>query len=509
MAKEDLSVKIGASFVGKAAFRQAEKSITKLGKQVAGLALGGGLLNFGRSTIQAFYESEKSAKSLYTTLNNLGLAFRKDDINKYIDSLSRATGIVDETLNPAMQQLLLTTRNVEKSQKILGVALDLSATTGDSLSNVVDALSKAYQGNTKGLAAMKLGISKTQLAANNFDDILKYLSMTFEGQASVAAQGFTGNMDKLKVSIDQIKESIGKGLVEGINADGNIDKNTQSLSNLAGALEKVAYGIAFLSTVGKTNLFSKDFWRGLVGDPTAKRFTGTGDGSDRGGASKVYDAKMAAKQKAAADAQLKATKALTKAQTDQLKLKKAGTMFDTEQANILIALQGKITDNEKLRLQLQLALLEGNTKEADRLSNELLLSQARTTGLATFIANLPKALNPFADYPQYVLAALAEIAKLKAAQDALAVQPNATPMKTLEQARVEAVQGVVTVTGIYNDLMNKIATTNKVGSSSNVTVNVAGSVVSQSDLVESVRTGLLNSSASGSFSMSNRATRGD
>ena len=366
MAKEDLSVKIGASFVGKAAFRTAEKSITKLGKQIAGLALGGGILNFGRSSVQAFYESEKSAKALYGTLDNLNLAFRKDDINKFIDKLSLATGIVDETLNPAFQQLLITTRNVEKSQKILGIAMDISATTGDSLGGTVDALSKAYQGNTKGLASLKVGLSKAQLSANNFDDILKYLAVTFEGQASKAAQGFTGDIDKLKVAVDQFKESIGKGIASGISdSNGEIDSTTNALTNLGAALGKV---IEFSLKVSPLQVFSKQFWKDLAATPT-KGIQGMGDGSDRGGASKVADAKMAAKQKAAADAQLKATKALTKAQTDQLKLKKAGTMFDLEQANILIALQGKITDNEKLRLQLQLALLEGNSKEADRLSN--------------------------------------------------------------------------------------------------------------------------------------------
>lgn len=421
MAKTDLSVKIGAEFVGKAAFQKAEKSITKLGKQTAALITGGGLLAFGRSTVQAFYESEKSAKALYGTLNNLGLAFRKDDVNKYVDALSRATGIVDEVLNPAMAQLLLNTRSVEKSQKILATALDISATTGDSLQSVVDALGKAYSGNTTALGKLNLGITKTQLSANKFDDILKYLAVTFDGQASAAASGFTGNVDKLKVSIDQLKESIGKGLVEGINADGNIDKTTNSLSNLSEVLGKVAYAVGFLSTVGKTNLFSKEFWRGLVGDPTANRVTGMGDGSDRGGASKVAEAKLAAQQKAAAAAQLKATKALTKAQQDQAKIKKSQGILDIEQANILAALQGKITSNEKLRLELQLALLTGNSKEADRLSNELLLSQARLTGLATFISNLPKALNPFADYPFYVQQALAELAKV---QNTLAVSPN-------------------------------------------------------------------------------------
>jgi hypothetical protein len=74
MAKTDLSVKIGAEYVGKAAFAKAEKSVKKLGKQVAALALGGGILNFGRNSVRAFYEAERSGKALGGVLNNLNLS---------------------------------------------------------------------------------------------------------------------------------------------------------------------------------------------------------------------------------------------------------------------------------------------------------------------------------------------------------------------------------------------------------------------------------------------------
>jgi hypothetical protein len=158
------------------------------------------------------------------------------------------------------------------------------------------------------------------------------------------------------------------------------------------------------------------------------RAIGTGQlgaGGDQGGSAKYAEgaaARAAKDAKDAAAAQLKATKAQTKATQDQNKLKKSQGIMDIDQANILAALQGKITENDKIRLQLQLALLTGNAKEADRLSNALLLSQAQTTGLATFIANLPKALNPFADYPAYILMALAELDKLKKAQEGLGKQ---------------------------------------------------------------------------------------
>ena len=502
MAKTDLSVKIGAEYVGKVAFAKAEKSVKRLGKQVAALALGGGVLNFGRSSVQAFYESEKSAKALYGTLGNLNLAYRKDDVNKYIDKLSLATGIVDETLNPAFQQFLLTTRDVTKSQQLLSTALDISAGTGYDLSSVTKALSGAYNGNKTALGKMQLGLSKAQIEANDFQTILKALNSIFAGQAASAASGYTGQIDKLNIAIDQLKENVGKGLVEGLSdGNGNIDQTAQNIARLGTALGTATGYLAKFAT-GWTELFTKDAWTQFWNDLTGKKpLVQVSRGGDQGGKERAAQQKLDEKANRLAAQQLSATKALTAEQKKAALLKTSQGILDIEQANILAALQGKITANEKLRLELQLALLTGNAKEADRLSNELLLSQARLTGLATFIANLPKALNPFADYPAYIQMALAELAKLAAAQKALQVSPQAAPIKTLEQARVEAVAGVAQVTGIYESLMAKIASTNKVGSEPVVNVQVQ---VGNQQLTDVVTTQQLNNSASGSQSRINR-----
>jgi hypothetical protein len=501
MAKTDLSVKIGAEYIGKAAFAKAEKSVKRLGKQVAALALGGGVLNFGRSSIKAFYDSEKSAKALYGTLNNLNLAYRKDDVNKYIDKLSLATGIVDETLNPAFQQFLLTTRDVGKSQQLLSTALDISAGTGYDLASVTKSLSAAYGGNKTALGKMQLGLTKAQIEANDFQTILKALNSIFAGQAASAASGYTGQIDKLNIAIDQLKENVGKGLVQGLSdGNGNIDQTAQNIARLGTALGTASGYLAKFAT-GWTELFTKEAWTQFWNDLTGQKpLLQISRGGDQGGAERAAQQKMDKQAQRVAEQQLKATKALTDAQKKAAILKKAQGVLDIEQAGILIALQGKITENEKIRLQLQLALVTENTKEADRLSNELLLSQGRLTGLATFITNLPKALNPFADYPAYIQMALAELAKLAAAQKALQVQPSAAPMKTLEQARVEAVAGVAQVTGIYESLMAKIAATTKESTQvTNITVNGA-----TAGLLDELQNGLINNSASGSQSKINR-----
>jgi hypothetical protein len=481
MAKTDLSVKIGAEYVGKAAFSKAEKSVKRLGKQVAALALGGGVLNFGRNSIQAFYDSEKSAKALYGTLNNLNLAYRKDDVNKYIDKLSLATGIVDETLNPAFQQFLLTTRDVAKSQKLLGTALDISAGTGYDLGSITKALSAAYGGNKTALGKMQLGLTKAQIEANDFQTVLKALNSIFAGQAASAASGYTGQIDKLNIAIDQLKENVGKGLVEGLSdGNGNIDQTAQNIARLGTALGTATGYLAKFAT-GWTELFTKEAWTQFWNDLTGQKpLLQISRGGDQGGSERLAQQKIDQKAQRLAEQQLKATKALTAEQKKAQLLKKSQGILDIEQANILAALQGKITANEKLRLELQLALLTGNAKEADRLSNQLLLSQAQLTGLATFITSLPKALNPFSDYPAYVQMALAELAKLANAQNMRTFQGVTAPMGT-----------PIPFTAVQSNAPTIIN-------------NFAGNLVTDKDWAEYVRLQLINQAGGGNFATLNR-----
>ena len=201
-------------------------------------------------------------------------------------------------------------------------------------------------------------------------------------------------------------------------------------------------------------------------------------------------------------------KARLKVLQDQTKLNRAAALFDTDKIQIIAALQRDITDQERLRLNLQLALLTKNVDEADRLSKELLISQGRTTGLAAVIAALPKALNPFADYPDYVQNALAELAKIAAAQRELDLfqcirkqsdaaqtakaqltQQNAATVLAQSPAALAEFQQI---TGAMKELNVRNAGT------LSITINNAGNVVSDADLATQIRNGLLNSNLSGS-----------
>jgi len=227
-------------------------------------------------------------------------------------------------------------------------------------------------------------------------------------------------------------------------------------------------------------------------------------------------AKVAKDQKAAAAAQLKATKAQTKAAQDQAKLKKANTLFDIDQIQIMAALQNQLSADEKLRLSLQLALLQGNASEADRLGKQLAISQLQTTNLAIAIANIPMALNPFKGWGSEIdnlLAKLIDMYKLLGQK----------PTDIIQTAANNGVYGIGGVGGLVrqreydmppsitqiSETMQPDYLSYRAGERGDTVVNNYVINGATQGLIEEVRNGLLVSSASGSFSLSNRATRGD
>jgi len=417
----NIFVKLTTEFNGKA-LAKGQKQLTDFEKitQKVGKTLGAAfavhkIIQFGKSSVTAFLESEKAAKSLNQTLNNLGMAYKSPAVDMYLNKLSLQVGIVDEQLKPAYNSLLIATHDTAMAQSLLNTALDVSAGTGKDLSSVVAALSKGYLGNNTALQRLGVGLSKAQLSGSKFSDLITILNDTFQGQASYAAQGYTGDVAKLGVAYDQLKESIGKGILTGLDSVGSIDSTAQSIVGLGNAIGFLTGNISKF-VIGNLELFKGNTWIKFWNDLTGKTVITPGAGSDRGGAAKAADAraeKLAKTQATTAKLQTTAAKAQSLAAKDQILLSRAGTILDVAQAEIYAALQNKITDNERLRLELQLALLTGNSKAADQLSQQLLVSQLQTTNLAQTLVNLPKALNPFSEWPKYIQDLIGQIGAMQ------------------------------------------------------------------------------------------------
>lgn len=134
-------------------------------------------------------------------------------LNDWIDATQRATGVADDDLRPAFARIIRSTGNLSKAQRILKLALDVSAATGKPLAAVVTGLSKSYEGANTALGRLGIGYDKAQLKAMSFNDIQKDLESRFGGSALDAASTYEGVMARFRITVDELKETLGAALL--------------------------------------------------------------------------------------------------------------------------------------------------------------------------------------------------------------------------------------------------------------------------------------------------------
>jgi hypothetical protein len=127
--------------------------------------------------------------------------------------MSLATGVSDDKLRPALQRIALSTNDLSKAQDLLSVALDVSTSTGKPLEAVANAIGKAYDGNTAALGKLGIGLSSAELKTMSFTDVQSKLTDLFGGAAAANAETYAGRLERLKVTFDEAKETIGYKLL--------------------------------------------------------------------------------------------------------------------------------------------------------------------------------------------------------------------------------------------------------------------------------------------------------
>lgn len=443
-----LLINIAAQFSGKKALKDANKQINVLEQSAKklGATLGVSLstaavVAFGKASVKAFAEDQKAASRLAKVIDNLGLSFANPQIAAYIEDLSRATGVVDDELRPAFQALITTTGSLTNSQKLLAQAVDISAGSGENLSTVANDLAQAYVGNTRGLRKYNLGLTQAELKAASFADIQERLTKLFSGSNAKYLTTYSGKMQLLTTAAGEAQEIIGGALVDSLVAlgdDTSVEDLATSMNDLATYTGNVIRGLGNLAKkfdslpkVGGANILAQLLTVGQAGKIKAvldlleksggtKQSTGFSFfGSPMETTQKTRDAAAVAKaEKLARDNAKRIADALKKSTAELKKqslAKKQSALFDMEQIQIIAALKGNISKEERLRLELQLALITGNTNEADKLSQKLANTIDQTGNLAKYLTTLPDANNPFKNWDSFLDAMIAKAKEAAAA----------------------------------------------------------------------------------------------
>jgi hypothetical protein len=431
MANPSVVIDIAAEYTGKKAFDKAGTSTQKLEKSVKSLARTFGLafsttavLAYGKASVKAAAADIKAQKQLALTLKNVGLEREAATAEGYIQRIEKEFAVVDDKLRPAYASLSVATKDTAKTQRLLGIALDISASTGKDLNAVVAALSKAYLGNNTSLGKLGVGISKADLKTQSFKDITDQLAVTFAGAAKSSADEFAGSMDKLAIASNNAKEIIGTSLINALVSVGEDDSMATLSSNIESAASSLAnfvdsivylkeqvksipgagvFGYLFSGVTDLLGRFSPQTLAKKI--EILKGFQGMGNVSMTGGSNqnlqqiKAIEKKSAAAKaksdKAAAAAKIAADK---KAAANKAILAKAESIFNLDQIQIEAALKGKISADEKLRLELQRAILNEDFDLADKLQKKLEASQKATAALQGQINAIKPATDPFEEW---------------------------------------------------------------------------------------------------------------
>jgi len=534
----DLRIDVAAEFKGKRAFTEAskattglEKAVGKLGKQIVGVFAVSKVVAFGKASVKAFAADEAAAVRLTSALKNLGLELAAPAVTQYIDNLSRATAVADDQLRPAFQALINTTGSLTASQRLLSQAIDVSAGSGIALETVAQDLANAYVGQTRGLRKYNLGLTQAQLKTASFEELMGKLNKQFSGANAAFLDTYAGKLQALGVAGGEAQEKIGGAVIDlamALSGASDIDQLITRIETLTdkivGMFDAFQEGVSIIRGVLNAKTFGgmRDAIQKAQVDEFNRRlrrdYMKPWQGVDmpKSAAQKAAEAaaERAAKKRAAD--QLKVTKALTAEEKKRAALKKAGTVFDLDQIQLIAALRGKLSDEDRKRIEAQLALLNNNDALAQKLTREILMAQDATGGLYRYFLTIgdAKIKNPFAFLDDWIIEFQSKLNNLKfptgngaTATVVAASTPSVTVTNSGASITSSATMG--TPFGQAGSFVDSMGTPfGQAGSyvdsmgtpfgqaGTTVVVYVSGSVISEQDLTETIARNLQNSSLS-------------
>ena len=176
---------------------------------------GAAVTAFAVSAVKAAAEDQAAQKKLTDTIKATTDATAQQiaGIDRYITKTSIASAVTDDEIRPALARLARSTGDVQESQDLLALALDLSAASGKSLETVTNALAKSHEGSNTALKKLGLGLDENYLKTASNDQIDKDLTATYGNFSENQAKTAEARFRSMSIAINESKEAIGAALL--------------------------------------------------------------------------------------------------------------------------------------------------------------------------------------------------------------------------------------------------------------------------------------------------------
>ena len=268
---------------------KAEKKIDKVGGSLSKFGAGGmafagvagaALMGFAKEAESAEQQSRKLGNSIENAGTfAVGAQDRLEKLAKEIQNVTTADG--DAIIG--MQSLLAQFGFTEEQIKSLTpLVVDLSSKMGIDMDVAAKAVAKSATGSTTALKKMGIQVDETSAGGDSFKATMDALAGTVGGFAQKEAETFSGKIDQLKVSLGDLKEGIGTGVIDvfsgaisgatGLSqALGDIDPDIQNTAGQIAGFATVAIGlVSSLSFVAGQTIKMRD--RFVDADGALNRF---------------------------------------------------------------------------------------------------------------------------------------------------------------------------------------------------------------------------------------------
>lgn len=275
---QKIADKVGASL--KAAF-----SVAAIGVAVKAI------VNGAKECTAAYKTQLEAETKLENALKATGKQYEisAESMKAYARELQATTRFGDEAVLEAQALLVATEKlNQEGIEKTVALSADLAEAMGTDITSAAQKLSKVLQDPTKELDRLKtIGVSFTAqekqqinalMEANDLyaaqDVILEKVRGKYEGLAEAIASTPVGTLDKIKNVLGDIKEDIGKGIVNSLApAFDWILKMLQKIETWANQVaNKSEFKYSLKQGVaGNTNLLANNFTSEYLREEISKR----------------------------------------------------------------------------------------------------------------------------------------------------------------------------------------------------------------------------------------------
>lgn len=171
------------------------------------------VIDFGRASLAAFEEAEKSALQLKSAVSiNGGVAADLERLLAQSDQLETKSIFSAEQVQGLQTAALQFGLTADEVERLTPIVVDFASATGQDLNSAFAVIQAGTAGAAKGLRAYGVSLDEGATRQENYIKITESLNEKFKGQAEVISNTTSGQLKQLGDAWGEIQEQVGAAI---------------------------------------------------------------------------------------------------------------------------------------------------------------------------------------------------------------------------------------------------------------------------------------------------------